>query len=107
MSPEVIPVGLLEDTDGRLVSFHQRDELIEVGETVRAIRKHDGALREPGEHAVEGLNRRTTIAKRGEPLCDFLDLGPMVDRQALPITRETFNKMVALDVTIVIRPRYV
>src|SRR5690606_23338662 len=85
-----------------LIAGHQLSEHSKVWIAVGAVGQDDDLVLKPREHPVEGVNRCSAITERRVAFDDLFYLRRLVDLNALPVTGQTFQEVISLDITVVI-----
>src|SRR6185503_2829144 len=83
----------------------QRFEFVSIRKTIRAVRKNNRAFTILVKQLIERLNCRSTITKESKALLEFLNLFVLHHFETAPVAGEAFEKVVTLDIAVVIRPR--
>src|ERR1700730_12201353 len=103
----MVTMGLLIDADGALMLLQEGFDMRQVGIAVRAVGQHYYAIGEARKHSVEGISGGAPVAEGCVSLRDLLHLGGCINRETLPVTGQSFEEMIALDVAVIVRARHI
>src|SRR5574338_1106288 len=104
---EMVPMLMRMYFDETLVPAHQLQQRVEVRIAIRRVGQHQRAVREFREHSIECFHRGPSIGERGERLPDFLHASPVENLLSGPVGCEPLQKVVTLDVAVVVGPGHV